>query len=155
MTRFSVSVYWLFYLLIGASVHLSCEPQDPSGEIVPVPVDFEITLSRPDFLPLRTVGGAMIYRGNTSNALGVRGFILYRASDREIIVYDRNCSYQPEMTCSTVELGPNNQFIHDPACCGSVFRLSDGSPLNGPARRPLYRYLTSQDGDIFRIYNEL
>jgi Rieske Fe-S protein len=103
----------------------------------PIPVvqfpDFTITIS--NYPPLLIDGGS-IYRSE-----GVRGLIIYRKNGSTFLAFERNCTFQPNEPCSTVEVHSSSLYIFDP-CCGSTFNF-DGNPTGSPASRQLRQYQTS------------
>jgi hypothetical protein len=83
---------------------------------------------------------------------GARGIILYRVNNLTYVAYERNCSYQPNDACATVDGQPLDM---KDSCCGSLFSYADGKPTNGPAWRPLNKYQTSLSGNTLTITDTL
>jgi nitrite reductase/ring-hydroxylating ferredoxin subunit len=98
-----------------------------------------INLNLPDYNTLKSDGG---YKVLSSSVGGVQGIIIYRVNASTYMAYERNCSYQPNNACATVEVDPSGLFMKDP-CCGSSFSLTTGQPTGSPAWRPLRQYQTS------------
>jgi len=84
---------------------------------------------------------------------GVRGIIVYRNSINDFTAYDRNCTYQPENTCATVNVDSSNNIYSVCPCCSSRFVLTDGSVAKAPAVQPLRAYRTFFDGNALQISN--
>ena len=60
--------------------------------------------------------------------------------------------FDPAEACATVEVESLGHSAID-NCCGSVFELSEGLVINGPATVSLKRYQTFFDGAALRITN--
>jgi len=82
---------------------------------------------------------------------GTKGIIIYRKSTTEFTASERNCTYDPNASCSIVEVLSGISAID--SCCTSRFSIFDGSVINGPATKPLYQYRTLFDGNALRVYN--
>lgn len=133
---------WIF-VFIGA-----CQPQLPPYEVPYADFDdIVINLNLPSYNDLSTDKAAMTIDG------GVRGIILYRKSETEYLAFERNCSYQPEQACATVDIDNSTLYMTD-SCCGSSFSFTSGDPIGGPAIYPLRRYRTFLDGSILTITDE-
>lgn len=133
---------WMFLLL-------ACEP-----EMVDDPIPYQpfstitINLNLPEYTSLRTDGGFQYL-----NDGGVRGIILYRKNSTTYLAFERNCSFQPNDACATVEVHSSTLYMMD-ACCGSTFDFS-GLPTGGPAWRPLRQYQTFLTGSQLTITDEV
>ena len=140
---------FLWSLLFVATLN-GCEPNlsDDPIPIVAFP-DIIVNLNLPEYNSLKIDGG--YYALNNG---GVRGILLYRLNAVEYIAYERNCSYRPNESCSTVDVHQSGLYIFD-ACCGSSFDLATGMPTGGPAWKPLRRYKTSLQGNELTIVNEI
>ena len=128
-----------------ASTLSACKPDlsdDPIPFIPFAPVTININL--PEYQELRTSGMMQI------DDPGVQGVIIYRVNSTTYHVYERNCSFQPNEACVTVNLDVSKLFMTDP-CCNSVFELATGNPTGGPAWRPLRQYETSFSGTHLTI----
>lgn len=136
-------------ILAGLIFVGSCSP-DPGDDPIPfVPFsEIYINLNLPEYVALKFDGGSMPIDG------GVRGIILYRVNATTYIAYERNCSFQPNEACATVDVHISQLYMFDP-CCGSTFSFADGSPLGGVAWRPLHRYRTKVDAEILTITDEI
>jgi hypothetical protein len=119
---------------------------DSSEYIQNVYVDIEIDLSLPEFSNLNTVGNSMFLEG------GNKGIIIYSFSNYEYKIYDRNCSFEPSLSCSYID--SINSTIAFCGCCSSAFLLDqNGSAANSPAILPLKQYNYSLNNTILNIYN--
>lgn len=119
---------------------------DSNEYIQNVYVDIEIDLSLPEFSNLNTVGNSMFLEG------GNKGIIIYSFSNYEYRIYDRNCSYEPSLSCSYID--SINSTIAFCGCCSSAFLLDqNGSAANSPAILPLKQYNYSLNNTILNIYN--
>tara|TARA_B100001057_G_C22642605_1_gene868857 strand:+ start:49 stop:462 length:414 start_codon:yes stop_codon:yes gene_type:complete len=109
-------------------------------------VDVEIDLSLPEFSSLNTVGNNIFIEG------GNKGIIIYRFSNYEYNIYDRNCSYEPNLECSYID--SINSTIAMCKCCSSAFLLDqNGVAANSPAVLPLKQYNYSLNNTLLHIFN--
>jgi hypothetical protein len=128
-------------------ITLSCN-QDPVDDPIPY-TDFpNITITISNNPSLLSDGGYILV-----NDGGVRGIILYRKNSTTYYAFERNCTFQPNDACATVDVHVSTLFMQD-ACCGSSFNF-DGNPTGGPAWRPLQQYKTSLSGSTLTITDEL
>ena len=119
---------------------------DSNNYIRNVYVDVEIDLSLPEFSPLNTVGNSIFIEG------GNKGIIIYRFSNYEYNIYDRNCSYEPNLECSYID--SINSTIAMCGCCSSAFLLDqNGVAANSPAVLPLKQYNYSLNNTLLHIFN--
>ncbi|MCF8464173.1 MAG: hypothetical protein K9G41_05005 [Flavobacteriales bacterium] len=138
-----------FLLIIGSFVAVlttsSCEKSNRSG-IPYVPVNYQITVSNPEFSPLLAVGGYVTIAG------GSQGIIVYRYSPEEFRAYDRHCTFMVDDNCRVTM---DDTFISatDTECCDSQFLIIDGAPISGPAAIGLQQYNTNYDGNTLFIFN--
>ncbi|HTF20476.1 MAG TPA: hypothetical protein VK658_20530 [Chryseolinea sp.] len=136
----------LFVLVVWGS----CS-SDPLDDPIP-PVSFPdkvLNLNLPDNIGLRSKGGSRAY-----NDIGVRGVIVYCVDVGVYHAYERNCSYQPNEACATVNIDVSTLFMVDP-CCGSNFDFNTGMPSGGVAWRPLRQYRTTFNGTDLVISDEV
>ena len=132
------------YLMILILLFFSCG--DENNYIRNVYVDVEIDLSLPEFSNLNTVGNSLFIEG------GNKGIIIYRYSNYEYKIYDRNCSYEPNLECSYID--SVNSIIAFCGCCTSAFLLDqNGSAANSPAILPLKQYNYSLNNTLLHIFN--
>lgn len=135
---------WLLLVSI-----LSC-----SNELFDSPIpeaifqDIVINVSNPEYNNLNTLG--YVYIGGDA---GVRGIILYKENASTYRAFERNCSYQPNDACATVDVHISTLFMQD-SCCGSTFGW-DGNPTGGVAWRPLRQYETFINGTELTITDEV
>ena len=123
----------------------SCERRNASG-IPYVPVNYQLTVSNPEFAPLLAVGGWLYIGG------GSRGIIIFRATPEEFRAFDRHCTFQVEENCR-VNVDNTDIAAIDSDCCDSKFLLFDGAPIDGPAPVGLHQYNTQFDGNTLFIFN--
>ena len=132
------------FLIIFLLSIFSCG--DSNNYIRNVYVDVEIDLSLPEFSNLSTVGNSLFIEG------GNKGIIIYRHSNYEYKIYDRNCSYEPNLECSYID--SINSIIAFCGCCSSAFLLDqNGSSANSPAVLPLKQYNYSLNNTLLHIFN--
>lgn len=137
------------FLIIALAVLLSCQPQLSDDEIPLVPFEpIVLNIALPTYATLLSVGG---YAALSSG--GTRGIILYRLDTSTILAYERNCSFQPQDACATVNVHPSGLYMND-ACCGSTFRFDNGSPSGGSAWRALVQYNTVLVGNTLTITDQ-
>lgn len=136
--------------IVGLLILSRCEPQLSDD---PIPLitfnDVVINLGLPEYNSLRVDGGIKLI-----NNAGVRGIIIYRVGANAFNAYERNCSYHPNEAGSTVDVDPSNLFFKD-FSCGSQFSKEEGTPMGGPAWRPLRRYHTDVAGSILTITSDV
>jgi len=138
------------FLTILLTAFLVCCSPDLFDD--PIPIIFfqpiEINLFDLQYADLNTIGYVYI----NSNA-GVRGIILHKKNASTYLAFERNCSYQPNQACATVNVHTSNLFMED-VCCGSTFSW-DGLPTGGIAWRPLRQYQTILNGNLLTITDEI
>jgi nitrite reductase/ring-hydroxylating ferredoxin subunit len=117
------------------------------GEQIPLSdfPDLSINLSLPEYRDLN-IDGSFVY----INSIGLRGIILYRENASSYFAFERNCSFQPNDACATVNVSTSKLSMTDP-CCGSTFNFPNGDPTGGPARYSLRIYETQLDGNYLTI----
>ena len=132
------------FLVLFLIIISSCG--DSNDYIRNVYVDVEIDLSLPEFSPLNTVGNSIFVEG------GNKGIIIYRFSNYKYNIYDRNCSYEPNLECSYID--SINSTIAMCGCCSSAFLLDqNGVAANSPAVLPLKQYNYSLNNTLLHIFN--
>ena len=132
------------FLVLFLIIISSCG--DSNDYIRNVYVDVEIDLSLPEFSPLNTVGNSIFIEG------GNKGIIIYRFSNYEYNIYDRNCSYERNLECSYID--SINSTIAMCGCCSSAFLLDqNGVAANSPAVLPLKQYNYSLNNTLLHIFN--
>jgi len=122
----------------------SCQKEE---DYIPnVVVDIDLNLTLPAFSDLQTVGNYVFITG------GVKGIIVYRQGFDSYKTYDRNCSFEPSLSCARID--SVNSSIAICKCCNSMFFLEqNGETIDGPALLPLKQYPNNLSGDFLYIYN--
>ena len=135
----------LTYILTISILVFSCNSKE--DYIQNVYVDEYVNLNLPEYSELNTSGGAIFTEG------GVEGIIIYHGVGDDYKVYDRNCSYEPSLSCSVID--SVNSGIAYCGCCTSAFLISNtGESINAPALLSLKTYNWSlDDNNVMRIYN--
>ena len=133
-----IRILALFCLLF-----FSCQKEEDYIQNVMVNIDLNLTL--PEFSDLQTVGNYIFITG------GVKGIIVYRQGFDSYKTYDRNCSFEPSLSCAIID--SVNSSIAICKCCNSKFLLSDGTPFHGLALLPLKKYQNNLSEDFLYIYN--
>ncbi|HEY0740079.1 MAG TPA: hypothetical protein VGD40_01405 [Chryseosolibacter sp.] len=141
------TVSLLILFMIQAS---SCKP-DLRDDAIPYLTfgSVYMNLNLPEYTSLKTDGGFYYY-----DDAGVRGLIIYRQNASTYHVYERNCSFQPNEACATVNVHVTRLFMEDP-CCQSHFDFITGNPTQGAAWRPLRKYFSAVNGTDLTITDEI
>jgi nitrite reductase/ring-hydroxylating ferredoxin subunit len=128
---------------------LACNDDDGQQRVPVVPVDITIAIDLPLYSTLENPGGWVYLQG------GSEGIVVYRIGIDEFSAFDRHCTFQVENRCRVDVDEDTNVSVDDYACCNAAFNLLDGSPMSGPATRPLLRYQTifNVNANSLRIYN--
>jgi hypothetical protein len=122
----------------------SCNSKDDF--IQNVYVNELIDLNLPIYSEITTPGNSIFIEG------GVEGIIIYHGVGEDYKVYDRNCSYEPSLSCSNID--SVNSGIAYCGCCTSAFLIGNsGEAINAPALLPLKPYNWSLDNNMLRIFN--
>jgi hypothetical protein len=133
-----------FYILSTLFFLSTCNTKD--DYIQEVYVNINIDLNLPEFSDLQVSGNSIFIEG------GVEGIIIYHGVGDDYKVYDRNCSYEPSLSCSQID--SVDAGIAYCGCCTSAFLLSnDASVLNSPALLPLKKYYWTLSGSQMHISN--
>ena len=133
-----------FYILIALFFFSNCNTKD--DYIQEVYVNINIDLNLPEYSDLQVSGNSIFIEG------GVEGIIIYHGVGNDYKVYDRNCSYEPSLSCSQID--SVDAGIAYCGCCTSAFLLSnDASVLNSPALLPLKKYYWTLSGSQMHISN--
>lgn len=136
--------------LVSGALFNSCS-SDPVDDPIP-PVSFPdkvLNLTLPENISLLSKGSSKSY-----GDIGVRGVIVYCVDVGVYHAYERNCSYQPNDACATVNIDASTLFMVD-SCCGSMFDFNTGMPSGGVAWRPLRQYRTRYNGTELVITDEV
>ena len=132
------------YILITLFFFSNCNTKD--DYIQEVYVNINIDLNLPEYSDLQVSGNSIFIEG------GVEGIIIYHGVGNDYKVYDRNCSYEPSLSCSQID--SVDAGIAYCGCCTSAFLLSnDASVLNSPALLPLKKYYWTLSGSQMHISN--
>jgi len=133
------------YILSTLLFFSSCNTKD--DYIQEVYVNINIDLNLPEYSDLQVSGNSIFIEG------GVEGIIIYHGVGNDYKVYDRNCSYQPSLSCSQID--SVDAGIAYCSCCSSAFLLSNNANvLNSPALLPLKAYNWSLgNNNMLRIFN--
>lgn len=135
------------YLGILLIFGLSCTPEaDDPIPFLPF-ADIFINTSLPEYYSLQFTGGYKYISG------GVKGIILYHSTGTSYYAFERNCSFQPNDACGTVDVENTGLRMTDP-CCGSIFNF-EGFPVSGPARNPLRQYRVNVSGSVLTVTDEV
>ena len=133
-----------FYILLALFFFSTCNTKD--DYIQEVYVNINIDLNLPEHSDLQVSGNSIFIEG------GVEGIIIYHGVGKDYKVYDRNCSYEPSLSCSQIDSVDSG--IAYCGCCTSAFLLSnDASVLNSPALLPLKKYYWTLSGSQMHISN--
>jgi hypothetical protein len=135
----------LIYILTISILVLSCNTKD--DYIREVYVNKYVNLSLPEYSEIAISGSAIFIEG------GVEGIIIYHGVGNDYKVYDRNCSYEPSLSCSVIDTV--NAGIAYCGCCPSAFDINNsGGPINAPALLPLKTYNWGlDDNNVLHIFN--
>ena len=134
----------VFYILSTLFFFSTCNTKD--DYIQEVYVNINIDLNLPEYSNLQVSGNSIFIEG------GVEGIIIYHGVGNDYKVYDRNCSYEPSLSCSKIDSVASG--IAYCGCCSSAFLLSnDASVLNSPALLPLKKYYWTLSGSKMHISN--
>ena len=134
----------VLYILILLFFFSTCNTKD--DYIQEIYVNIFIDLNLPEYSDLQVSGNFIFIEG------GVEGIIIYHGVGNDYKVYDRNCSYEPSLSCSLID--SVDAGIAYCGCCSSTFLLSnDASVLNSPALLPLKKYYWTLSGSQMHISN--
>ena len=134
----------LIYILTMNILLLSCNSKN--DYIQEVYVNEYVNLSLPEYSEIAISGSAIFIEG------GVEGIIIYHGVGNDYKVYDRNCSYEPSLSCSVID--SVNSGIAFCGCCTSAFLISNtGESINTPAFLSLKAYNWSLDDNVINIFN--
>ena len=132
------------YILSISLLITSCNSKEDYIQEVYVNIDVDLNL--PLYSDLQVSGNSMFIEG------GVEGIIIYHGVGDDYKVYDRNCTYEPSLSCSYIDSVSSG--IAYCGCCASAFLLAqDGEVANSPALLPLKKYYFSLSGDQMIISN--
>ena len=135
----------LIYILTIIILVIRCNTKN--DYIQEVYVNKYVNLSLPEYSEISMPGSSIFIEG------GVDGIIIYHGVGNDYKVYDRNCSYQPSLSCSVID--SVNSGIAFCGCCTSAFLISNtGESINAPALLPLKTYNWGLDNNnVLHIFN--
>src|SRR5690554_456102 len=133
----------ILFLIAGVE---GCKDKD--DRVPYVLVDITLYLDLPEFANLVTPGGYATISG------GSMGIVIYRRSEEEFSAFDRHCTHKVSEYCR-IHVDENTGITAICECCGSVFSIYDGIPVEGEAQRSLLRYNTNYNNNtkILYLYN--
>ena len=136
--KISISIIFIFLIFC-------CNNSDDYIPIVAV--NESIALNLPQHSEILNPGASIFVSG------GVKGLIIYHGFGNNYKVYDRVCTYLPQLDCSIID--SINSGIAYCGCCSSAFNISNNAePLNQPAIRELISYNWSLDNNnVLKIFN--
>jgi nitrite reductase/ring-hydroxylating ferredoxin subunit len=111
-------------------------------------VDIYIKPNSTEYLELNPVGGWVYLTAQYPS----RGILVYRISMDEFMAYERTCPHDPDKDCARIQVESSGTTAVD-SCCMSRYIMHDGSPFQGPSKRPLKQYRTNYDGITLHIFN--
>ena len=140
---------YLYFLKLLVALGLiifatGCEPQI-QNEIPYVNVEIDINLNDTEFNDLRIDGGYVYILG------GVRGIIIYRASEDDYRAFERNSPVNATSACSVIDVDVSGLFMIDP--CHNVLFNFNGQPISGNSF-PMLQYGTILDNNWLYIRND-
>jgi hypothetical protein len=140
-----ISGAFLVVLMIAAQ----CGRDDSDDTLPYAPFDpIVINVNLPQYFGLQSDGASL-----SLSQGGVRGIIVHRKNAAEYFAFERNCSYQPNSACATVDIHSTTLYMFD-ACCNSSFNF-EGDPTGGPAWRPLRQYRVDVVSSQITITDEI
>ncbi len=126
----------------------ACKDTNNNNPIPGVPVNINLNLNDPQYSALNAINGAVTING------GVRGIIVYRYGQEEYYAFDRNCTFQPNDACATVNIESGFTTAKCQCADSTAYQLnSAGAVISGPAQAPLKMYRTSVAGSNLFITN--
>lgn len=143
MLRDFLRISLVILLLIGAG---GCKDKD--DRVPYVFVDITLLLDLPAYSDLASPSGSVEITG------GSMGIIVYRRNVNEFVAFDRHCTYNVSEYCR-VHIDEETNITAVCECCGSIFSIYDGTPIEGAAARSLVQYRTGYNGNTnqLRIFN--
>ncbi len=137
-----------FVLLLLPWLMLACDKDKDHPQIPYAYVDIYIKPNSTEYLELNPVGGWVYLTAQYPS----RGILVYRVSMDEFMAYERTCPHDPDKDCARIQVESSGTTAVD-SCCMSRYIMHDGSPFQGPSRRPLKQYRTNYDGITLHIFN--
>lgn len=142
--KYSVAV------LAGMAIFVipACDKEYDYDEIPYAVVNFTINPNTTLYWEINTPGGWVYLTANKPS----RGVLVYRLTMDEFMAYERTCPYDPFDPEARIEVDHSSLIAVCPSC-ETRYILLDGTPFDGPGKRPLKRYRTSYDGNFLRVFN--
>jgi Rieske Fe-S protein len=156
-------IQYTFALLAIALVFTTCKKnqnQNQQGDFFnPVNVDFYVNLNLPGYADLQFANGYVYEQGQGYKQ---RGIIIYNTGfegQEKYVAFDRSCPVNVDSVCSYVSVETSGIFYKCgqfngstfTSCCGSRFVASNGSQIEGPAKRGLRQYYVRNLGSQLHI----
>lgn len=102
----------------------ACNSSDDGNTLLPnVPVNVTLNLNLPAYQDLLINNGSAFVPGH-----GIKGIIVFRLSETNILAWDAACPHISPSQCSTMVI---NGVIMVCGCDDTEFSILDGSPLSG------------------------
>ncbi len=136
------------------------ESRNQQGDFFPpVNVDFYVNLNLPSYADLQFTNG---YAYELNQGYRQRGIIIYNTGfegQEKYVAFDRSCPVNVDSSCSYVSVEASGIFFkcgqfkgsNFTSCCGSRFVASNGSQIEGPAKRGLRQYYVRNLGTQLHI----
>lgn len=152
---FTLMIRILSAITIAFLLLNSCSKNNINTDpIADVPVNITINMALPSYVHLLDPATFVYEPG------GVKGVVVVHHTDDQYYAFDRNCSYQPNSSCSKIEVDSSvlifrcgsttdSGFVK---CCDSKFWM-DGQVFNGPATFGLKHYQVIKTGNVLNIKN--
>lgn len=135
-------------MVLAFTTFPACDKEKDYDEIPFAYINIFINPNSTFYWELNSPGGWIYLVGNSPS----RGILVRRGMQDDFVAYERTCPYDPLEPCARIWVEPSNLTVID-SCCGSRFIITDGWPIEGPARRPLKQYRTSYNGTTLHIFN--
>ena len=124
---------------------LSCSSSDDGNTILPnVSVSVTLNLNLPAYQDLLINNGSAFIPGH-----GIKGIIVFRLSESNILAWDAACPHISPNNCSTMEI---NGVLMVCGCDDTEFSILDGSPLSG-TQFSARQYRAVKNGNSITITN--
>jgi hypothetical protein len=134
-------IFVLFILLSNVS---SCDNQNPIPEVY---VNFIIELNNPTFLPLNSVGSAVLvpYEGN-------KGIIVIQSNFQEFLAFDATCTYDPAHEWGRVQIDQSLISAVDTVCGSEYSLILNGAVTHGPSGLSLMQYVADFNPNLNTLH---
>ena len=132
-------------ILVVLAVFASCSNSDDGNTLLPnVTVNVSLNLNLPAYQDLLINNGSVFVPGH-----GIKGIIVFRLSESNILAWDAACPHISPNQCSTMSINGVKMVC---ACDNSEFSILDGSPLSG-TQFSARQYRASLVGNTITITN--